>query len=160
MTWHINQPVVVPFDFSDHSKQAVELAVKLADDPGRVHVLHVLPFLIPTEPGVVWGTIDDSSRIDHALEAMREALPEPKFGQVAFEVRLGDPGSVAAQRAEELSAGLMVVGSHGRTGISRMVLGSVAERVTRLAPCPVLVVKLTTGQEPAGEPTAQQAASA
>ncbi|HBE68502.1 MAG TPA: hypothetical protein DDW52_10180, partial [Planctomycetaceae bacterium] len=54
----------------------------------------------------------------------------------------GDPGQITADRADELGAELIVVGSHGRTGLSRLVLGSTAERVTRLAHCAVLVVKL------------------
>ncbi len=142
MTWQVTHPVVVPFDFSDHALAALHKAVSIADKPQQVHVLHVLPYLIPAEPGVVWATIDDSSRIAHALENLTAAVPESKFGKVALDVRIGDPGHVASERAEELGADLIVVGSHGRTGFTRLVLGSVAERVTRLAHCPVLVVKL------------------
>ena len=118
-------------------------AVAIVDDPRQIHVLHVLPYLIPAEPGVVWATIDDSSRIEHALESLALAIPEKEFGKVCLDVRLGDPGQVASDRAQELGAELIIVGSHGRTGLSRLVLGSVAERVTRLAHCPVLVVKLS-----------------
>lgn len=142
MAWQVTHPVVVPFDFSEHALAALRKAVAIVENPQQVHVLHVLPHLIPAEPGVVWATIDDSSRIEHALENMATAIPEAEFGKVCLDVRLGDPGHVASQRAEELGADLIVVGSHGRTGLSRMVLGSVAERVTRLAHCPVLVVKL------------------
>ncbi len=142
MPWQIKNPILVPFDFSEHAMAAVETAVKIAEDPTQVHALHVLPFLVPSEPGVVWGTVDDASRIKHAIAAMAEALPESTFGKICLDVRLGDPGKVAAQRADELQAELVVVGSHGRTGLSRMLLGSVAERVTRMAHCPVLVVKL------------------
>lgn len=142
MTWQITRPVVVPFDFSEHAIEAVRRAVSIVDNPQQVHVLHVLPYLIPAEPGVVWATIDDSSRVQHALQNMEQAVPERLFGKVCLDVRLGDPGQVASERAEELGAELIVVGSHGRTGLTRLVLGSVAERVTRLAHCPVLVVKL------------------
>lgn len=152
MSWTVHKPIVVPFDFSEHAIQAVHRAVTLAEDPAQVHVLHVLPFIVPTEPGVVWGTIDDESRIQHAREMMLEALPESKFGCVYVDVRLGDPGRVVADRADELDAELVVVGSHGRTGITRMLLGSVAERVTRFAHCPVLVVKLAPVPEEEAEP--------
>ncbi len=91
---------------------------------------------------MVWATIDDGSRIEHALENLALAVPEKEFGKVCLDVRMGDPGQVASDRAEELGADLIIVGSHGRTGLTRLVLGSVAERVTRLAHCPVLVVKL------------------
>ncbi|MCR9293402.1 MAG: universal stress protein [bacterium] len=142
MAWTISRSIVVPFDFSPHSMAAVEFALRVAEDAKRVHVLHVLPFISATEPGVVWGTVDDSSRIEHTLKAMQEALPESKYGALCKEVRLGDPGSVAAQRAEDLNAELVVVGSHGRTGLSHFVIGSVAERVSRMAKCPVLIVKI------------------
>ncbi|HBE67012.1 MAG TPA: hypothetical protein DDW52_02580, partial [Planctomycetaceae bacterium] len=90
MNWRIDKPVVVPFDFSDHAMAALERAVLVADSPALVHVVHVLPFMIPTEPGVVWATVDDASRIDHALKSMNEMLPPEKFGNLQLEVRLGD----------------------------------------------------------------------
>lgn len=142
MIWNIKKPVVVPFDFSEHGLAALRRAEEMVDNPQQIHVVHVLPFMIPTEPGVVWATVDDASRIRHALEAMSEMITEQKFGNVVLDVRLGDPGQVVADLAEELDAELIIVGSHGRTGLTRLVLGSVAERVTRLAHCPVLVVKL------------------
>lgn len=148
MTWQVTHPVVVPFDFSEHAMAALRKAVAIVENPQQIHVLHVLPYLIPAEPGVVWATIDDSSRIQHALENMAVAIPEKEFGKVCLDVRMGDPGHVASERAEELGADLIIVGSHGRTGLTRLVLGSVAERVTRLAHCPVLVVKLLPQAEP------------
>jgi nucleotide-binding universal stress UspA family protein len=149
MAWQLTHPVVVAFDFSMHAKEALRKAITLVDSPSQIHVVHVLPFMIPTEPGVVWATVDDASRIEHVLENLAETVPESEFGKVCFDVRLGDPGQVISDRAEELNADLVVVGSHGRTGLTRLVLGSVAERVTRLAHCPVLVVKLPVEKEKA-----------
>ncbi len=142
MSWLVDKPVVVPFDFSEHSELALKRALSLVEKPEQLHVLHVLPFLIPTEPGVVWATIDDAQRIQHGLETLRESVDKLQVGPVELEVRLGDPGQIACDRAEELGAELIVVGSHGRTGLTRMLLGSVAERVVRLAHCQVLVVKV------------------
>lgn len=142
MSWLVDKPVIVPFDFSEHSEVALKRALTLVADPEQVHVLHVLPFLVPTEPGVVWATIDDAHRIQHALETLRESIDKLQVGNVELEVRLGDPGQIACERAEELGAELIVLGSHGRTGLTRMLLGSVAERVVRLAHCQVLVVKM------------------
>lgn len=142
MSWQVDKPILVPFDFSDHSVAALRKALNIAESPGLVHAVHVLPFMIPTEPGVVWATVDDASRLEHAQEAMGKSMVEHKFGDVVTDVRLGDPGQVVADLADSLDASLVVVGSHGRTGLSRLVLGSVAERVTRLAHCAVLVVKL------------------
>ncbi len=143
MPWSITKPIVVPFDFSEHAMEAVNKALQLAESAEQIHILHVLPFMIPTEPGVVWATVDDASRISHALESLRTALPAGKYGSLQLDVRVGDPGQIVADRADELQAELVVVGSHGRTGLSRLVLGSVAERVTRLAHCAVIVVKLS-----------------
>ncbi len=142
MSWLVDKPVVVPFDFSEHSELALRQAVSLVESTQQLHVLHVLPFLIPTEPGVVWATIDDAHRIQHALETLKEAVDKLGVSGAELEVRLGDPGQIACDRAEELGAELIVVGSHGRTGLTRMLLGSVAERVVRLAHCQVLVVKV------------------
>lgn len=152
MSWKVEKPVVVPFDFSKHAMAAVEKGIELAEAPELVCVMHVLPFLTPTEPGVGWGLISDSDRLEQTYKAMQKSLGAPKYKGLVLEVRFGDPGSVAAQRAEELDAVLMVVGSHGRTGISRLVLGSVAERVARLSPCPVLIVKLPAIAEGTSEP--------
>lgn len=142
MAWPLNKCVLVPFDFSDHSHNSLKTALQIVERPEQVHVLHVLPFLIPTEPGVVWATIDDPERIRHASEAMQEELNDPSLKGVVTEVRLGDPGQVIADRAVELGADLIVIPSHGRTGFTRFLLGSVAERVVRLSHCPVLVTKL------------------
>lgn len=142
MSWLVDKPVVVPFDFSEHSELALKRALSLVEKSDQLHVLHVLPFLIPTEPGVVWATIDDAHRIQHALETLKEAVDKLSVTGAELEVWLGDPGQIACDRAEELGAELIVVGSHGRTGLTRMLLGSVAERVVRLAHCQVLVVKV------------------
>ncbi len=142
MSWNIERPIVVPFDFSEHAMQAVRKATELVSDSHQIHCMHVLPFITPTEPGVVWGAIDDEERLKHALESMHLQLPESQFGRLQVEVRFGDPGTVVSDRAQELNAELIVIGSHGRSGLARWMLGSVAERVVRLAHCPVLVVKL------------------
>ena len=63
------------------------------------------------------------------------------FEKVDFQVRFGDPGREIAAFAEKLHAELIVMPSHGRTGLSRSLIGSVAERVVRLAHCPVLILK-------------------
>lgn len=142
MSWTICRPVLVPFDFSEHAMQALRKALELASDSSVVHCLHVLPFITPTEPGVAWGIVDDEERLKQATESMQQQLPEREFGRLQKDIRFGDPGSVVAERAKELNAELIVIGSHGRSGLARLMLGSVAEHVTRLAPCPVLIVKL------------------
>lgn len=133
--------VVVPFDFSEASVPAVETALEISEDPSKVHVIHVLAPLTASEPGVVWGTINDEARKKHALDAMRERLTDVMFSQLQLQVEIGDPGHVVADYAERVDADLIVTPSHGRRGWSRLLIGSVAERILRLAPCPVLVLR-------------------
>lgn len=139
MSWLPRKRVVVPYDFSEESLAAVQLGRQFVESPELLHVVHVLPELTATEPGVIWSTIDDASRMTHAREAMEERLKE--FPGVQLNIGFGDPGHTITDLAQEVSADLIVIPSHGRTGVKRLLLGSVAERVVRLAHCPVLVLR-------------------
>lgn len=145
MPWSIHNKIVVPFDFSDHSRIAVDKALEIASQPSHVHVVHVLPSFVPLAPeGFPIDAMDDSVRIEHAMRALNSELSGAKYVDLVREVLIGDPGTACCDRAEELAAELIVMPSHGRTGVSRLLLGSVAERISRLAKCPVLVLKLHT----------------
>ena len=133
--------VVVPVDFSEESIAAIDVALSLAAEPAGVGVLHVLPELSATEPGMVWETIDDQSRCKHALDALKDQLSDTKYQQLHLECVVGDPGHCIADEAKKRNADLIVMPSHGRRGLSRLLLGSVAERVLRLAACNVLILK-------------------
>ena len=141
MSWLPRRSVVVPVDYSDESFQAVDLAVTLVSDPSHLHVIHVLPYLIPTEPGVIWSTVDDTGRMEHAREALETRLSEAGHKGIDICVEFGDPGQQIAEFAQRQDADLIVLPSHGRTGLNRLLIGSVAERVVRLAHCPVLVLR-------------------
>ena len=141
MAWLPKSNVVVPVDFSDESLAAVDTALELVESPTRVHVIHVLPHLAPTEPGVIWDTIDDASRQDHAEDALRDRLSVEKYSGIDVVVAIGNPGEEITDFASSINADLIVMPSHGRTGIKRLLIGSVAERVIRLAHCPVLVLR-------------------
>lgn len=139
MSWLPKKRVVVPYDFSEESLGAVKLGRSFVEDAGALHVVHVLPELTATEPGVIWSTIDDAGRMSHAREAMEERLKD--FPGAEINIGFGDPGHIITDLAKEVSADLIVIPSHGRTGVKRLLLGSVAERVVRLAHCPVLVLR-------------------
>jgi len=142
MNWLPRKNVLVPFDFSDDARAALATARELTNDPGKLHVIHVLAAMEVTDPGVIWETIDDQSRCQHAEEALRLEMGRQNVDdQVQIAVRFGDPGHEIVAFADEIDAGLIVVSSHGRTGLHHLLLGSVAERVVRLAHCPVLVLK-------------------
>jgi len=142
MNWLPRKNVLVPVDFSTDSRVALQTAREMIQDPANVYVIHVLPVMEVTDPGVIWDTIDDMSRREHAEAALAEEMRRQGVDEaVHVVVRFGDPGHEIVAYAEEIEAGLIVVSSHGRTGFRHLLLGSVAERVVRLAHCPVLVLK-------------------
>lgn len=141
MSWLPKKKVVVPVDFSDESFTALETAAQLVAKPADLHVVHVLPVLDPAEPGAIWNTVDDESRRRHTEQAIRERLEKTPYREAHIEVLFGDPGHQVSEYAKSQGAELVVLPSHGRTGLSRLLIGSVAERIVRLAHCPVLVLR-------------------
>jgi nucleotide-binding universal stress UspA family protein len=141
MPWLPKKLVVVPYDFSDDSREAIDTALQLVSSPAEVRVVHAMQDLSPLEMGELWTTIDDQVRRKHALQAMREKLIDPQYAQLQLDVVFGDPGHAITHYASDLKADLIVLNSHGRTGIGRLLIGSVAERIVRYAHCPVLVLR-------------------
>ena len=141
MNWLPKKKVVVPIDFSDESFLAIGTALQFVADPTHLLVVHVLPDVSTLEPTEAWHSIDGSNRIRHVGKIMRERLDEAGYDKVVLEVLIGDPGHEIADLAVRQRADLIVLPSHGRTGIRRLLIGSVAERVVRLAHCPVLVLR-------------------
>jgi nucleotide-binding universal stress UspA family protein len=141
MSWLPKRSVAVPLDFSEQSMGALNVALGLVEDAANVHVIHVLPPLSVFDVRAVWADTEDQGRCRHCETALRERLRAPKYDKVRINVAIGDPGHEIADFAEQLGAELIVLPSHGRTGLSRLLIGSVAERVVRLAHCPVLVLR-------------------
>lgn len=141
MAYFPKKLVVVPVDFSQESLEAVEVGRQLVDAPEHLHVIHVLIDITPLEAGEVWGVIDPQARIEQAQRLLREKLADPQYQGVHTAVLMGEPAHGIANYAQEKQAELIVIPSHGRTGLTRLLIGSVAERVVRLAHCPVLVLR-------------------
>ncbi len=141
MPWLPKNMVLVPYDFSDEAIAAIDTALQMVAASADVRVVFAMQDLSPLEMGEMWGTIDDQVRRDHALMAMREKLADPKYAQTTLAVVFGDPGHAITNYASENKADLIVLPSHGRTGIKRLLIGSVAERIVRYAHCPVLVLR-------------------
>lgn len=141
MDWKAMHTVVVPVDFSEESLAAIDTALQITGSSKILHVIHVLPELSPLEPGEVWETISEQSRTEHAERTLRERLSDSTYAGINIEVLFGDPGHAVVRRAEELQADMIVLPSHGRTGLAHLLIGSVAERVVRFAHCPVLVLR-------------------
>lgn len=140
MTKFTTKTIVVPWDFSDMSKDALRKAAGLADSHDQIAVVHATPYPSAVEPSVVWGAYDEDKIAQNLHKSYREEVDE-EFSDLSFTALFGDPGTVIGKFAKDKDAGLIVISSHGRRGITRMLLGSVAERVVRLAPCPVLVLR-------------------
>ena len=141
MVYFPKRTVVVPVDFSADSLAAVNIGRQLVDAPEHLHIIHVLIDVAPLEAGEVWGVIDQQPRIEQAQKTLREKFAGPEFQGAHVAVLLGEPAHGIADYAQEKKAELIVIPSHGRTGITRLLIGSVAERVVRRAHCPVLVLK-------------------
>ena len=143
MNWLPKKKVIVPVDLSENSVVAIDTALQLVADPGDITVVHVLQELSPLEPGEIemWNTVDVPTRLRHGKSALRERLRDPRFSAIRIEVLIGDPGHEIAEMADREQADLIVLPSHGRRGLTRLLIGSVAERIVRLAHCPVLVLR-------------------
>jgi nucleotide-binding universal stress UspA family protein len=150
--------IVVGADYSETSDEALDeaFAAAHARRGAEVHVLHValdlanrpraahferewVPDLEQHDPR---STLDELEQ--HAVSRMKrfaERSGPPRFVRLVSHFRLGSPAEQLVQLAADLDADLLVVGTHGRRGVQRLLLGSVAERVIRLAHCPVLVVR-------------------
>jgi len=132
--------ILHPTDFSEQSEYALRLACALARDHGaHLIVLHVAPPpVIASAEGVF------HSEPEYCLEPLREQLHQlqtPDVGRVDRRVEEGEPEDEILRVAQESNADLIVMGTHGRTGLDRLLLGSVAEQVVRQASCPVMTVK-------------------
>jgi nucleotide-binding universal stress UspA family protein len=145
--------VLVATDFSPCSSAAVEYAVDIASRCGAAltatHAFELPYSYFPTKPSVgeVVVAAEDAAEVQLArlLASIRGRVP-----QATSVVRRGAPWEQILEVARERGADLIVVGSHGRTGMPRLMLGSVAEKVVRLAPVPVLTVRGQPGER--GEP--------
>lgn len=138
--------ILVPTDLSEGAEQALDYACELARSLGaQIHLLNVIgiPALGVPELGVaLTASMIDQMVVDNqtALDRLAETRCTATLGNVM--VRTGDARDVINQTAKDLAIDLIVMGTHGRRGISRALLGSVAETVVRSAPCAVLTVRL------------------
>jgi nucleotide-binding universal stress UspA family protein len=138
--------ILVPTDLSEGAEQALDYACELARALGaQVHLLNVvgIPSLGVPELGIaLTSTMIDQLVVDSqtALDRLAQTRSTAPIGRAL--VKVGDARDVINQTAQELGVDLIVMGTHGRRGISRALIGSVAETVVRSAPCAVLTVRL------------------
>lgn len=162
--------VLVPTDFSEPANYALRHAVEEAVvHRAKVTLLHVQPSDAGTDVYYVTGSpasgleagydvvaggalrtasVSEPTVVRHdsseeTLTRLRDLVPEAFRGTWEVEIAIGRPADTIVRLAQERNADLIVMATHGRTGLGHMILGSVAEKVVRLAPCPVLTVKYT-----------------
>lgn len=140
--------LLVPVDLGNHAAQVLDYAVGLARGlDAKVHVLHSVDW--PLLGAEIPASVTDAAMTEIVAHRQRDLdrLVAAHAGAPPFasaELKTGDPRILISQVAEQLAADLIVMGTHGRRGISRLLLGSVAEYVARTAHCPVLLVRVGT----------------
>jgi nucleotide-binding universal stress UspA family protein len=128
--------ILVPTDFSEQSHRAFHVACALARDSGaQMVVLHVVPL-----PALMFGPPPESY-LDHLREKLKQIRPPDSNICVEHVLVEGNAAPAILKTAMELPCDAIVMGTHGRTGVDRLLVGSVAEEVVRKASCPVVVVK-------------------
>jgi len=132
--WMTDRIVVVPLDLSEFSLNALETAKDLVNDIVNIRIVHVLP---PIDR----PTLDSDQRDEQTRAVMSAFLQDSGYPKMNINIRSGDPVKQIVQFAEEITAGLIVMPSHGRGMLTEMLLGSTTYSVVRRAHCPVLVLK-------------------
>ncbi len=140
--------VLAPTDFSAHSDQAVRFACGLAERfDAELHLVHILSEIIPAGPDPLLMPVMPpqfyQENEDRANQTLRNLI-QPSWGKpanVVTAVRWGSPVEAIVDYAQEQQIDMIVIATHGRTGLSHVLLGSVAERIVREAHCPVLTIR-------------------
>ena len=128
--------ILVPIDWSAPSNGAFQLAATLArEHDAQLVVLYVVPL-----PAMMYGPPPESY-LEHVREELRRIKPSDPKTRVQHLLVEGDAATMILRAARENHCDLIVMGTHGRTGLTRLLKGSVAEQVVRKAPCRVLTVK-------------------
>ncbi len=142
------QRILLPTDFSEFSAAARMYACAFADQfQAELHVLHVIQDLAPLvpEPGAALAPpLDYLRELELNAQAMLERALDAQWSvgkKIVKAVRQGPPFLEIIHYAQETNIDLIVIGTHGRSGLAHMLMGSVAEKVVRKAPCPVLTVR-------------------
>jgi universal stress protein A len=141
--------VLVATDGSSNSLNAARRAADLLRGADHVTLLYVITEIPGDDAGGIEGSMFTPDEIDRlwtqeladAREELEKTAASLTTADVDKRVELGDIAGTICRVAEELAVDVIVVGSHGRTGLQRLFLGSTSEHVVRHAPCPVLVVR-------------------
>jgi universal stress protein A len=133
--------ILFPTDFSAFGQEALRWATALARDTGATLIIaHVEEPPMAYGGGEMYFPAEEGNR-DELRRALVKIVPADSGVPFEHKLLVGDPASAIVEAAEQENADLIVLGTHGRTGLTRLLMGSVAESVVRNAKCPVLTVK-------------------
>ncbi len=138
--------ILVPVDFSDYSKNVIRYAADFARTFGAgMHLVYVFrPIFDEIEAGVMCESVQITNELQqYAGERLRKLAEEEIGGDVPVEtiIRIGVPFVEINKTASELDVDLIIIATHGHTGVQHLLFGSTAEKVVRKAPCPVLSLR-------------------
>lgn len=141
--------ILVPTDFSEHSSTALQYAKALAERFGsELHLLYVMQDVVATVPaasGLIFASAGDFivEVRRNAEKAMKNLVDSQELTgkRLVTEIRGGQPFLEIVRYAREIDTDLIVIGTHGRSALAHVLMGSVAERVVRHGSCPVLTVR-------------------
>lgn len=137
--------ILVPIDFSPESNRALETAREYAGEfGGKIALIHVVEPVVLPDIAAASLLMENDRVMDAARKRLADVAQEFRLGKGLLDrvvVRFGRPFHEIADAASTLHADLIVLSTHGNTGLKHVLLGSVAERVVRHAPCPVLIVR-------------------
>lgn len=150
----MDRPVIVASDLSSHAAEALRYAARFR--PAPIHLFHVHDVSHPTPYGIsldeAFRALNDGTTALHVEAALERAIMGLEGVTTVWRSHVRPADSIV-EYADEVGAGLVVVGTHGRTGLRRLLLGSVAEAVLRTSPCDVLVVPLDASAPWSDRPT-------
>jgi universal stress protein A len=134
--------ILCPVDFSDNSHFALDYAVTIAkESDAELHIVHCYADVLPYETGFGAAAVYETVDVDEEMARLKAIIPHDSKVRYRHTLIQGSPEKVLSEYAEENEIDLIVMGTHGRKGLARLVMGSVAESVLRHAPCPVITIR-------------------
>src|SRR5918999_2369109 len=135
------EKLLLAVDQSEHSRKAIPAAIELARaGGGTIHVLHVRELHYPVPPTVKGDSPEEAQRLVEGIVEELQGAGVTAEGAVRPSTG-GSPAGPILEYAGQVEAGMIVVGSHGRSVLGGLLIGSVAHKLTQLSACPVLVVR-------------------
>ncbi|GJQ24190.1 MAG: universal stress protein [Planctomycetia bacterium] len=138
--------ILCPIDYSVYSEMALKYAIEFAEKyQAKLYLMHVLDIRVYdiNNPELYNINIVDEETIEKLRERLLRCVNEDTRGRISVEALIiqGVPFAEIIKVSKEYGIDLIVIGTHGRTGLSHAIMGSVAEKIVRKAPCPVLTIR-------------------